>query len=609
MTKSHKKHSNNSSKHEHELKGDSHTSGKHHSSSHRVGKKKTLMKNSWMIISIVLAVLLVASIFTNGFSLGKDSLSAEKLSSALVDAGLLTSDQESQAVAVLKTVLDAPSKEKVSKVDKPLKVDLYVMSQCPYGVQAENTMFKAIKELGEDNFDLNVDFIASPSGNGFSSLHGQNEVDGDKVQLCMNDLDSSKFLDFVLCMNENPKSIPGNWETCADKLGVDKAALKSCFEGEKANQLLTESLTNSATAGASGSPTIYIGDSQYAGGRSMNDFKRAFCNAFPSEKPSACDSIPAPKEFEVLVLNDERCSDCQAAQKALVGQLKSLFPGMKVKTVDYSSDEGKTLMKDTNTKFLPAFLFSEDVKGEDNYARIKPYLVPAGNYDSLMIGASFDPTKEICDNGKDDTGNGKIDCEDADCKDVMVCRTEKPKNLQVFVMSDCPYGKKAIEALKPVRENFGDDLDLEVHYIATPLGDGSFNSLHGTYEAEEDMAQLCVKEHSPDQWFDYIYCRSLEGIRGNDWHTCAEQSGVDVNAVETCLSSDEGANLLTEDVKIANALGIGASPTWLANNKYQFSGIDAETVKTNFCKYNDGLAGCENTLTSDTGSVPAGACG
>ena len=73
MTKSHKKHSNNSSKHEHELKGDSHISGKHHSSSHRVGKKKTLMKNSWMIISIVLAVLLVASIFTNGFSLGKDS--------------------------------------------------------------------------------------------------------------------------------------------------------------------------------------------------------------------------------------------------------------------------------------------------------------------------------------------------------------------------------------------------------------------------------------------------------------------------------------------------------------------------------------------------------
>jgi len=174
-------------------------------------------------------------------------------------------------------------------------------------------------------------------------------------------------------------------------------------------------------------------------------------------------------------------------------------------------------------------------------------------------------------------------------------------------MSDCPYGKEAVKALKDVKNNFN-NLDFEIHYIASEQGDG-FNSLHGTYEADEDIVQLCTHKHSPDVWFNYTYCRSVEGIKGNDWHNCATQTGVDVNAVETCAKGDEGANLLREDIKIANGLGIGASPTWLANNKFTFGGIDAETIKNNFCKYNPDTAGCENDLSTNAGSVPAGSCG
>ena len=50
-----------------------------------------------------------------------------------------------------------------------------------------------------------------------------------------------------------------------------------------------------------------------------------------------------------------------------------------------------------------------------------------------------------------------------------------------------------------------------------------------------------------------------------------------------------------------------ASPTWLANNQVKFSGIDAETIKKNFCSANPGLDGCENTLSGDSGA-PAGSC-
>ena len=42
--------------------------------------------------------------------------------------------------------------------DKKLPVELYVMSSCPYGVQAENGLFPALKALG-DTVDLTLGFI------------------------------------------------------------------------------------------------------------------------------------------------------------------------------------------------------------------------------------------------------------------------------------------------------------------------------------------------------------------------------------------------------------------------------------------------------------------
>lgn len=311
------------------------------------------------------------------------------------------------------------------------------------------------------------------------------------------------------------------------------------------------------------------------------------------------------KGITMVVLNDERCgADCDTTQ--LVSQLKTLFPEATVKELDYSSKDGKALFESTKVQYLPAVLFTDTINTSANYAQVQQYLVTAGNYLSLRIGASFDPKAEICDNGIDDNANGIVDCADPECQDSLLCRPEKNASLMVFIMSDCPYGKKAVEALKELVGNFNNTFSYEVHYIASE-NNGTFSSLHGAYEAAEDVVQLCVKKYSPNQWLDYINCRSIQGISGNDWHTCANQTNVDIAKVETCASGEEGKELLRQDIKIAQSLNIGASPTWIANNKYQFGGIDAETVKTQFCQYNSGLAGCGNTLSSNT-SV-SGSCG
>ncbi len=487
-----------------------------------------------------------------------------------------------------------------SSVKDAVQMDFYVMSQCPYGTQVVDAIAPVKEDLGPA-LELNINFIANDLGNGqFASLHGQNEVQGNIVQACAMKYNPDKYLGMIVCQNKNAQLIPSNWESCAKQEGLDVEKIKTCYEGEEGAQLLSDSIKASESVGASASPTIYLNGQSYAGGRKTTDFLRAICNEF-SEKPEACSNIPEPAKVNTLIINDKRCDECDVT--SLRAQLKSVFPGIVLQELDYNDAQGKSLFDSLGLTVLPAVLFDDSIQKAEDYSSVQPYLEQVGSYYSLRIGARFDPTAEICDNNIDDTGNGKIDCQDDTCKDTLVCRQEKPENLQVFIMSDCPYGRKAVESLKEVKENFA-SIDFEVHYIAGETSSG-FSSLHGAYEVDEDIVQLCVNKYNPEQWFDYIYCRSTKGVKGKDWKDCAEETGVDIAKVEACFTGDEGASLLREDMKIAQSLGIGASPTWLVNNRYVFSGLDSETIKQNFCVHND-VSGCENVLSADTGSVAAG---
>src|SRR3989338_9808766 len=62
-------------------------------------------------------------------------------------------------------------------------VDLYVMSQCPYGVQAEQAFESLIEDIG-DEFTLNINYIGRGDADNLESLHGENEVNGNIIKLC-----------------------------------------------------------------------------------------------------------------------------------------------------------------------------------------------------------------------------------------------------------------------------------------------------------------------------------------------------------------------------------------------------------------------------------------
>jgi hypothetical protein len=493
-------------------------------------------------------------------------------------------------------------------VGPKVTVELYVMSKCPFAATAIAGIKGAFEEL-KGAVDLRVDYIVTENQGVLSSMHGISEVRGDILQLCaQQSYPTGTFLEFVSCQNKSFQAIPQNWEKCARQAGIDTERLGSCYISGVGEQLLRDSMRRSQAANAMGSPTIVIEGKAHNGGRDKRDFLVALCSAYPGGKqPAACGRIPPPVEVHAVVLNDKRCTACKV--EGLIRNLRErFFPSLTVRYLDYGTPDGRTLYRSLGLKGLPAVLLEPGVEKAANYASISRWAVPKGDYKLLRIPASFDPTAEICDNKKDDTGNGRVDCADPTCRNKLRCRRRRPRHLEVFIMSQCPYAAAGVLAMKEVLKNFGGRLGFQINYIAEQKDDGTFSALHGQPEVEENTRQLCVKKHYPrrNRYLKYVWCR-MESYRSDQWRTCAESGGLSAAVIERCASGPQGRRLLAANLKVAKDLQISASPTWLVNRRHKATGITAEQIKTAVCKHNKRLSGCQNTL-SDDASIPSGSC-
>ncbi len=295
----------------------------------------------------------------------------------------------------------------------------------------------------------------------------------------------------------------------------------------------------------------------------------------------------------MLILNDKRCSTCDTTQ--LVMQLKQLFPAADVENMDYGSPEGAKLYSSLGLKYLPAVLFSESVTDAGSYGQIQDYLEVKGDYLSLKVGAVFDPTAEVCDNGIDDTGNGKVDCEDESCKTHPACmeincmdgvdddgdglvdcddpdcqndwscmsKLEKP-TVELFVMSHCPFGTQIEKGMLPVVELLGDKIDFIVKFCTY--------AMHGKTELDEQLTQYCIQKDSNDKYIPYMKCFLESGKTAE----CLTEAGLVSEKLSVCISETDLAYKVTENFNDESTWLSGRFPLFDVhkedNDKYGISG-------------------------------------
>lgn len=189
----------------------------------------------------------------------------------------------------------------VQRTEKPV-VDLYVMSFCPYGVQAENAMKPVVDLLGA-KAEIKVRFIAG-SGNGtvesVQSLHGIEEAKEDLRQLCIQKLYPSKFWEYLMQVNtecyplyRNATALDACWKAAAESRGINASRVESCAYGQEGMELLKEDGQLVSANRVTGSPTMLINGYRYGGARSPEAFKQAICSAFLAPPPECAVNLSA----------------------------------------------------------------------------------------------------------------------------------------------------------------------------------------------------------------------------------------------------------------------------------------------------------------------------
>lgn len=178
------------------------------------------------------------------------------------------------------------------KSDKP-KVELFVMSHCPYGLQMEKGIIPVIKLLG-DKVDFKIKF------NDYA-MHGEKELKEQLSQYCIQKEQADKYLTYLGCFTKNGDS---GVDDCLNSAKIDKNKLEGCiaktdkeykvldnfnnkvgFKGQFAGFEIFKADNEKYNVG--GSPTLVINGAQSNSGRDSKSLLKSLCSAF-NNPPKEC---------------------------------------------------------------------------------------------------------------------------------------------------------------------------------------------------------------------------------------------------------------------------------------------------------------------------------
>ncbi len=201
--------------------------------------------------------------------------------------------------------LSSKPKEPAKPVEIPTsaepKVYLFVMSNCPYGNQAEAGMESVVKLLA-DNVSFEPVYIiynetVHPSYNAesgkclvgknnetYCSMHGIYEVEQDvREKIVYNLYGEAVWAEYVSGVNNEcfalKKDIGTCWKDVAYNMGLDSALINETYNKDLYTILAKEQQLTFSTE-TFGSPSLVINGVKYNGARTPEAFKSAICSAF-----------------------------------------------------------------------------------------------------------------------------------------------------------------------------------------------------------------------------------------------------------------------------------------------------------------------------------------
>jgi len=198
------------------------------------------------------------------------------------------------------SVTEPPSQQQapdlgIPKSDKP-KVDVFIMSYCPYGLQMQKAVLPVMELLG-DKADITIKWVSY-------IMHGKTEIDENTRQYCIQLEQEDKYIAYAKCF-----TLSGNVESCLTEAGVDTAELDSCIAKADKEFNITGLYEGSGSSyppymidadenarfGVGGSPTFVINGKTISVTRSPEAVKQAVCASF-NNPPGECSQTLASSQ-------------------------------------------------------------------------------------------------------------------------------------------------------------------------------------------------------------------------------------------------------------------------------------------------------------------------
>ncbi len=179
----------------------------------------------------------------------------------------------------------------VPKAEKA-KVELFVMSHCPYGTQIEKGILPAVKTLG-DKVDFELKFCDY-------AMHGKKELDEQLNQHCIQKNEPNKLYSYLDCFLE-----ADDGAGCLIKTKINTSKLNVCVKAIDQEYKVTELFNDKSTwtsgrfpqfnvdktdvtkYGVKGSPGLVINGEKISSGRDAASLLKVICNGYENP-PAEC---------------------------------------------------------------------------------------------------------------------------------------------------------------------------------------------------------------------------------------------------------------------------------------------------------------------------------
>jgi len=98
---------------------------------------------------------------------------------------------------------------------------------------------------------------------------------------------------------------------------------------------------------------------------------------------------------------------------------------------------------------------------------------------------------------------------------------DKP-NIELFVMSHCPFGTQIEKGILPVLDLLGDKVEFELKFCDY--------AMHGEVEVKEQLTQYCIQKEQVERFNDYLKCFLGDGNSTG----CIAKTNVDTEKLKKC---------------------------------------------------------------------------